>query len=157
MKIVLSNITVVLICLFSFNICAQNYKYKQPLKVVKYKDNVQKPLTAKELSQLKEVYGETLDKYVLSNLQRLKDIKNILRNRVEIISVPDLSKHKSCKLLSEMPLFDAYVNNLKRDAIFDKSSFNPLKYVLDFYSRGPAMYKVDNTNYFIIIKSQYQQ
>ncbi|VAW36026.1 hypothetical protein MNBD_GAMMA01-1060, partial [hydrothermal vent metagenome] len=38
---------------------------------------------------------------------------------------------------------------------FNKNTFNPLKYTFDFYSRGGYMYKVDNTNYFIIIKSQY--
>ena len=157
MKIVLSNIVIVLIYLISFNVSAQYSKIRQPVKQVVYNDNVNKPLTVLELNQLKEVYGDDLDKDILNRPQRLKDIKNILRNRVEIVNIPNVKDQKPCKLLSEVPLFDAYVNSLKRDEFFNKNSFNPLKYVFAFYSRGASIYKVDNTNYFIIIKSQHQK
>lgn len=157
MKIVLSNIAIVLIYLISFNVNAQYSKLKQPVKLVVYNNNVNNPLTNSEFNQLKEVYGDGLEKDVLNRPQRLKDIKNILRNRVEIVSIPNTQDQKPCKLLSEVPLFDSYVDNLKRDVFFNKNTFNPLKYVFEFYSRGGAMYKVDNTNYFIIIKSQHQQ
>jgi len=155
MKIVLSNIAIVLIYLISFNINAQHSRLKQPVKHVIYNDNVNNPLTSIELNQLKEVYGNELEKDVLSRPQRLKDVKNILRNRVQIVNIPNPNDQKPCKLLSEVPLFDAYVNNLERDLIFNKNTFNPLKYGFEFYSRGGSMYKVDNTNYFIIIKSQF--
>ncbi len=157
MKIVLSNVAIVLIYLISFNISAQYSKYKHPAKIVVYKDNVNNPLTNTELNQLKEVYGIALQKDILNRPQRLKDVKNILRNRVEIVTIPNVQDQKPCKLLSKVPLFDAYVNSLERDVFFNKNTFNPLKYVFDFYSRVGTMYKVDNTNYFIIIKSQHQK
>ncbi len=156
MKIVLSNIAIVLIYLISFNVSAQYSKIRQSLKQVVYNDNVNKPLTNTELNQLKEVYGDALERDILNRPQRLKDVKNILRNRVEIINIPNVQNQKPCKMLSEVPLFNTYNNTLKRDIVFNRNTFNPLKYVFDFYSRGGSIYRVDNTNYFINIKSQHQ-
>ncbi len=155
MKPILSIIAIVFTCLVSFNISAQNPKVNQSIKHVVYKGNVDNSLTGKELKQLKEVYGDALEKDVLNIPQRLKDIKNILRNRVRIAYVPDLSKHKPCKLLSEVPLFDAYVNNLKRDVVFNQKTFNPLKYAFPFYGTRTEIYQVDNTDYYIEIQSQF--
>jgi hypothetical protein len=134
---------------------SQTKDFRQPLPLVKYKSNVDAPLTAKELAQIKEVYGDQAEKEILSRPQRVKDIKHLLRNRIEIKLVPggDL---KPCPLLSEVSLFDAYVPTLSRDASFNPQDFNPLKYNFAFYSRAAALYKVDNTNYYIIIKTQYQ-
>ncbi len=67
MKIVLSNIAIVLIYLISFNINAQYSQYKHPAKIVVYKDNVNNPLTNTELNQLKEVYGIALQKDILKH------------------------------------------------------------------------------------------
>lgn len=155
MKIRLLLAITILFCCFALNVDAQSKSYKQPLTIVKYNDNVNLPLTSKELSQIQEVYADKTNEYVLSKPQRLKDVKNILRNRVQIVNIPNIHDQKPCKLLSEVSLFDAYVDNLERDVFFNKNTFNPLKYTFDFYSRGGYMYKVDNTNYFIIIKSQY--
>lgn len=134
---------------------SQNKTIRQPLPLVNYKSNVDAPLTAKELAQIKEVYGDQAEKEILSRPQRVKDIKHLLRNRIEIKLVPS-GELKPCPLLSEVSLFDAYVPSLKRDTNFNPENFNPLKYNFAFYSIGAAMYKVDNTNYFIIIKSQHQ-
>lgn len=157
MKLVLSNITIVLICLISLNLNAQSTKWTKTVNHVVYNDIVNNPLTNIELNQLKEVYGNHLEKDVLNRPQRLKDVKNILRNRVEIVEISNPHDQKPCKLLSEVPLFDSYVNDLERDLYFNKNTFNPLKYMFEFYSKGGSMYQVDNTNYFIIIKSQYER
>ena len=87
----------------------------------------------------------------------LKAIKNILRNRVEILEFNRPQDQKECTLLSEVSLFNQYVPELKRDVVFNKNNFNPLKYNFSFYARGASMYKVDNTNYYILIKPQHQQ
>lgn len=150
-----------LVFLFIISVLASNIMFsqkkdiRQPLPLVKYKSNVDAPLTAKELAQIKEVYGDQAEKEILNRSQRVKDIKHLLRNRIEIKLVPggDL---KPCPLLSEVSLFDAYVQTLTRDTNFNPQNFNPLKYNLNFYSRAAALYKVDNTNYYIIIKTQYQ-
>jgi len=135
---------------------AQKINSKKSLTVIEYKDNVNPPLTFLENAMLEEVYKDKLQDYILSQPQRLKSIKNILRNRVEIIEVngKDIS---SLKKLSEVALFNNYNADLKRDVVFDKSRFNPLKYQFNFYSREGSYIRVDNTNYVILIKSQHQR
>ena len=142
-------------CLLSLNGNAQTNGQKQPLALVEYDENVNAPLTAGEKLQLKEVYGDKLQEYILSKPHRLKAIKNIFRNRVEIIELSDPKDQKDCELLSEVSLFNYYVKDLKRELVFNKNTFNPFKYNFNFYSRGSHMYRVDNTNYFILIKSQH--
>lgn len=157
MKIRLLLAMTFLFCGIALNANAQSKTYKQPLPVINYNNNVNAPLTSKELSQIQEVYGNKANDYVLSKPQRLKDIKNILRNRVEIKMISNINDQKQCPLLSEVPLFNYYVKGLVKDTSFNPKNFNPLKYNFEFYSTGSYMYRVDNTNYFIIIKSQHFQ
>ena len=72
---------------------SQSNQNQKPLQHVIYNDNVVEPLTASELQFINEVYGEHAEEDILSKPQRLKDVKHILRNRVEIIEHPgkDLS------------------------------------------------------------------
>ena len=147
-------IVAVIFCCISLNTYAQTGTSKNSFTVVNYKLNVNAPLTNQEKQQLEEVYSDQLQKYVLNNPQRLKDIKNILRNRVFIIELPNHKKES--KLLSKVSLFNNYNKSLRRKR-FNENNFNPLKYNFDFYSKGTKMYRVDHTNYYIVIKSQYQQ
>ncbi|WP_298761855.1 hypothetical protein [uncultured Psychroserpens sp.] len=135
---------------------SQSANTSRKQKTVNYNSNVNSPLTNSELALINEVYGNKANANVLSKPQRLKDIKNILRNRVEIKNIPNQSDQKPCTLLSEVPLMDYYVDNLQRDTNFNPQNFNPLKYLFNFNSYGSHMYRVDNTNYFIIIKSQHK-
>ncbi|WP_397362100.1 hypothetical protein [Olleya sp. R77988] len=129
-------------------------KKKQQTQLVKYDKNVDAPLTVKELAMLKEVYKDKLDKYVLSNKQRVKDFKHLLRNRIVIKKMDNITDDSKYTLLSNVELFNSYNSELKRDETFDISTFNPLKYNLEFFRIGSIIYKIDNTNYYIIIKSQ---
>lgn len=155
MKLNIPLITLFAFCLLTVNLNAQSNDQRQALPLVKYDQNVNAPLSSSERLQLEEVYAEKLQAYVLSKPERLKAIKNILRNRIQIVEYTNPQDQKDCTLLSEVPLFDYYADGLQRDQIFNKNTFNPLKYNLNFYSRGAHMYRVDNTNYFIIIKSQH--
>ena len=137
-------------------VSSQQSKQKNPVPLAKFNDNVKLPLTANERAQIIEVYGEFADKYVFNSPNRLKNIKHILRNRVEIKLITDKNNVKACPKLSEVTVFNSYVPDLKRDESFNPNSFNPLKYNFEFHSRAGAMYHVDNTNYYISIKSQYQ-
>ena len=157
MKLKLPIVLGFILCLFVFNTNAQTKVSKQPLPLVNYDNNINMPLTSVERQQLEEVYGDKLQDFILSKPERLKAIKNILRNRVSVVEIANPKNQKETKLLSEVPLFDYYVSNLKRDSSFNKNDFNPLKYNFDFYKRGASMYQVDNTNYFIVIKSQHQK
>jgi hypothetical protein len=137
--------------LISTSLFSQSRKYN----TVNYNENVNSSLTNAELALINEVYGNTANENILDKPQRLKDIKNILRNRVEIKNLPNPRDQKQCTLLSEVPLLDYYVSSLQRDTNFNPQDFNPLKYLFNYNSYGTHMYRVDNTNYFIIIKSQH--
>ncbi|WGD33838.1 hypothetical protein [Olleya sp. YS] len=129
-------------------------KRKLQTQLVNYDKNVDAPLTAKELAMLKEVYQDKLEEYVLSNAQRVKDFKHLLRNRLVIREIPNVTDESKYTLLSSVKLFNNYNPDLKRDDTFNSSTFNPLKYNLGFFTSGSSIYKIDNTNYFIIIKPQ---
>ena len=149
-------LTIIVFIFIPFFVSGQESKQKNPLPLAIYNDNVKLPLTAKERSQIIEVYGDSAEEIVFSNPHRLKSIKHILRNRVVIKMITNDDNKKPCPKLSEVTIFNGYVANLERDKTFNLNNFNPLKYNFEFYSRAAAMYQVDNTNYYIIIKSQYQ-
>lgn len=128
---------------------------KKDYKTVKYK-NIEKPFSEKEMKWLQEVYVDKLQKLVLNNPQRVKDIKHLLRNRVEIKKIENPNNVKGVTLLSKVPLFSNYNKHLKRDVKFLPETFNPLKYTMDFYTKGEHTYRVDNTSYYIIIRSQFR-
>jgi hypothetical protein len=149
---------------FVFCVLASTYGFSQskrvhqpPLPLVEYNSNVQAPLTAGELAKIQEVYGDQTESLILSKPQRLKDVKNILRNRIVYQEMKVGENLKECPMLSTVPLFNNYVPTLSRDVIFNKETFNPLKYSFGFHSRSAFMYKVDNANYYIFIKSQHQK
>ena len=149
---------ILVIVFFSYNCNSQNTNRRYlPLKIVQYDDNVNAPFSANELFQLKEVYGASFDKEILSRPNRVLSMKNLLRNRIVIENRPNPKDQKKCTLLSQVPLFDVFVSTLKRDSVFNPQYFNPLKYAFSFYSQGEHMYQVDGTDYFILIKSQHSK
>jgi|TARA_B100000524_G_scaffold24825_1_gene12563 hypothetical protein len=143
------------ILLYSFsyaqNIAHQN-QYPQPII---FNSNTKASLNNTELVKIKEVYGASLNTEILDRPARVLAIKEILRNRVILREITDPNKQKPCPKLSEIPLFDAFVSNLKRDVVFNPNSFNPLKYDFKYHKPGFQLIRVDNTNYFIIIKPQH--
>ncbi len=149
-------LTILVLLIMPLSVAGQQSKQKNPLPLAKYNDNVNMPLTINEREQINEVYGEYADKYVFSDPHRLKSIKHILRNRVEIKLITNETNKKTCTKLSEVSVFNGFVSDLERDKTFNPDNFNPLKYNFEFHSRAAAMYQVDNTNYYFIIKSQYQ-
>jgi len=158
MKIKFRILIVLVICALTTNTAFSQSKSLQPnIPLVKYNANVKSPLTSVELRFIEEAYGDKAETYVLSNSQRVKDIKNLLRNRVVITEIPNVRDQKKAPLLSQVPLFDFYVKDLKRDTTFNPKTFNPLKYLFNVHGLQGEMYRVDNTNYFILIKSQHEQ
>jgi len=147
-------LTILVLIIMPLFVSGQKSHQKHPLPLATYNDNVNLPLTAKERVQIIEVYGESADKLIFSNPHRLKSIKHILRNRVVIKIITDENNKKTCPKLSEVAFFDDRDSEI--DKTFNPNNFNPLKYDFNFYSRGAGMYQVDNTNYYVLIKSQYQ-
>ena len=139
--VIFSNIGVVI---------AQNDSNSQQTWITQYPSNVELPLSHDERIKLDNAYGSELKNQILDRPIRVKDIKDILRNRVDIYqeNVKDVS---TIPLLSNVPTFNIYNHKLKRP-IFKRNDFNPLLYNFNFFSKTRQIYRVDNTNYLIVIK-----
>jgi len=131
-------------------VIAQNDVKKHNKWITHYPSNVEAPFSNDELKKIEEAYGLEYKKQILTNRILLKDIKDILRNRVDIYqeNVKDVS---TIPLLSNVPIFDIYNSKLRRP-IFKRNDFNPLLYNFNFFSKTRQIYRVDNTNYLIVIK-----
>ena len=145
--------------LILFFICSYSYSqsntYNNQFKSeINFNENTNSPFTSQELNKLNQVYGPYLEKEILNRPSRVLAMKEILRNRVIIKLENNVLNHKPCSLLSEVSLFNAFVSNLKRDRTFDPLKFNALKYNFEFHAPTIQRFRVDNSNYFIIIKPQ---
>ena len=129
------------IILSAFFIGTTQAQNNQNQKHVIHADNIDAPLTDKERSFINEVYGEFAEADILSKPQRLRDIKNILRNRIEVMKIEnkDLS---SITNLSSVPLFNPYHKNLSRDTNYNEATFNPLKYQFNFQNQVIILYNI---------------
>ena len=152
-----TRLILVLVCVTLFSVSyAQNSPHKnRGPEPIRFNSNTKPSLNNAELAKLKEVYGADLKTEILDRPARILTIKEILRNRVVVREITDPNKQKPCPKLSEIPLFDAFVSTLKRDVVFNPNSFNPLKYDFKYHKPGFQLIRVDNTNYFIIIKPQH--
>ena len=115
-----------------------------------YPSNTDAPFSKSELSKLQEAYDQNLKVQILDRPIRIKDIKDILRNRVYIYQ-ENIKNLSDIGLLSEVALFDIY-NKKNIRPVFDRNNFNPLLYNFNFFSKLTQTYRVDNTNYLIVIK-----
>ena len=129
---------------------AQNNIKTQTDWITHYPDNINLPFTNSELAKLKMAYGDELENQILDRPVRVKDIKDILRNRV-IIYQENIKGLSKIPLLSQVPIFNIYNNKFSRP-IFNGNDFNPLLYNFNFFSKTKQIYRVDNTNFLIVIK-----
>ncbi len=102
-------------------------------------------------SKIQEVYGDKYQELVTNDPEHLQFLNDIVTNRIKIIESPYDSQEKY-KKLSEVALLNKYNSALTRDMVFDPLTFNPLKYDMVFSSKLPVVYRVDNTNYLIMIQ-----
>ena len=111
--------------------------------IIELSDNVNNPLTEKEIIFIKSAMGEEVFNKII-NYNALKiNIKDILRNRVQIITKRFYPSEKLPKLSS--------ITNSNSPQIFNKNNFNPLFYDFDFESFEFQIYRVDGTDYLINI------
>lgn len=103
--------------------------------------------------KITEVYGEKTQEIFQNDPDRIKALSDLLDNRIKLVESPVNGEDKYIKL-STVPLLDKYNKNLKRDLVFNIQTFNPLKYDLNFFTTEVQIYRIDNTDYIIIIDSQ---
>ena len=136
-------------------IIAQNNANKYDKWVTYYPSNIDLPFSKSELNKLEEAYDQNLNDQILDRPIRVKDIKDILRNRVYIYQ-ENIKNLSYIGLLSEVDLFDIY-NKKNIRPVFDKNNLNPLLYNFNFFLKTKQLYRVDKTNYLIVIKPRELQ
>lgn len=104
-------------------------------------------------SKIQEVFADKTQEMVENDPERLSFLNDLLVNRIEIVKSENTSNDKYTKL-STAALLNKYNSGLKRDVDFDPTNFNPLKYNLIFTSKKTEIYRVDNTDYIIVIQPQ---
>lgn len=102
--------------------------------------------------KIQEVLGDKTQEILAADPGKLAFYNNIIE-RAQVMEMPINEKEVYTKL-STIPLLNKYNPNLSRDIVFDPLNFNPLKYSLSFSSTKTEVYRVDNTDYLIIIKPQ---
>ena len=100
-----------------------------------------------------EVFADKTQELILDNPDRLALYNDFLENRVRVIESQKSGDDKFIKL-SSVSLMNKYNATLTRDLVFDPNNFNPLKYALDILPKTTMIYRVDNTNYLIVIQPQ---
>ena len=123
------------------NINSQNKNYN--LWTIEFNENVNSPLNDIEKKYILEAYGESTYKRILNINPLLLNIKDILRNRVQILQKKYYVKEGLEKLSS--------VKRINTSLSPDLNKFNPLLYDFDFESKKNQIYRVDNTDYLINI------
>ncbi len=103
--------------------------------------------------KVKEMYCESIKRITLTDSLRINVFNDLIENRIKIIESPFDDREKYIKL-SSVSLLNKYNPALVRDEFFDINTFNPLKYNLNFFSSKTEVYRIDRTNYVIVIVPQ---
>ena len=134
----------ILIFVFSFYVTAFSQEKKTNSWISEYPKNIALPLTNLEIKKIEAAFEDELYlNRIYSSKSLITDIKDILRNRVSI-------ELENIKDISHLPLLSSL--NFKVKTKFDLRNFNPLLYDFDFQSKTQKMFRVDDTNYVIIVK-----
>ena len=111
-------------------------------------------LSAQQINaKIQEVYGDKTQELVVNEPSRLSFLTDLIENRIKITESPLTLNDKFTKL-STTALFNKYNNAIARDITCDPASFNALKYDLKFSSKTTEIYRIDNTDYIIVIQPQ---
>ncbi|WP_375238595.1 hypothetical protein [Aurantibacter sp.] len=135
---------------------AQNLKNKEQ-KFVQYPENIDLDFTKKERVFLSEAFSQEYISVIDKDVNASRRFKHLLRNRVCFIYVPYEEKLKSYPKLSSIGFFTDFNKNPKKDLIFDRETFNVLKYNFTFFSKESYKVRIDNTNYVLVVESQFKK
>ena len=111
--------------------------------IIELDESVANPLTNQEIRFIKSALSEEAY-YRIINVKALEqNIKDILRNRVQILTKKYFTSEKFPKLST--------ISNSNSSQKFNKHNFNPLLYDFDFESFESQIYRVNGTDYIINI------
>lgn len=131
-----------LLYVFSYTINAQEVIYESKQTIVKSNPNLEDEFII-------SVFGDN----VVKGSQHHKNLIDLLQNRIEFTKlVKSSDSDKDYPNINQVPLFDKYDKSITRDTTFDSNTFNVLKYDLIFFSTFTKIYRINNTDWVIIIK-----
>ena len=105
--------------------------------------NVDYPFTSQELSFIENAFDDETLKRINKIKPLEKYVKDILRNRVQILN----KKYQTNENLTKLSSVSTFTTIKK----FNTTNFNPLLYNFDFDSQKSQIYRVDGTNLIINI------
>ena len=112
--------------------------------IIDFNENVNKPFTVTESNNIIEAFGEESFTRIKKNTVLEKNIKDILRNRVKVL-IKEFQANENIPKLSS-------IYEINFPTRFTKQEFNPLVYDFDFNDKKNQIFRVDKTDYIIIIK-----
>jgi hypothetical protein len=151
-------LTMLTVVLLSINlVTAQDLRKNNQQQFVQYPENIDLDFTKKELTFLSEAFSQEYVSIINNDINASRRFKHLLRNRVRFIYVPYEEKLKSYPKLSSIGFFTDFNKNPKKDLIFNKETFNVLKYNFNFFSKEKYKVRIDNTNYVLAVESQFKK
>ena len=108
---------------------------------------VAQQITTPTIQKITEVYGPSFPNDNPGMYQKMEDLLN---NRIRYTQVAQEPNEKYTKL-SSRGLLNKNNPSMTRDQTFNEGTFNPLKYDLNFYAKTTQIYRIDNSNYLIVI------
>ena len=144
----MKRILIIFICLLFFNSSGFSQDRERNSWISSFPENINLPLNASEIDKIESAYDDkAYIKKIYSSKALTKEFKDILRNRVKI-------EQENIKDISTIPYLSS-VKFLGNKKLFPKkfivNNFNPLLYEFNFNSKTKKIYRVDGTNYLIII------
>jgi len=127
---------------FSFSFAFSQSDNINPLSTNTNK-NIDYPFTTKELSFIENAFDDDALKRINKIKALEKYVKDILRNRVQIL-------YKKYQINENLPKLSS-ISSLTIIKNFNKNNFNPLIYNFDFDSQRSQIYRVDGTDFVINI------
>jgi len=100
--------------------------------------------------KIREVYADKTQELVLNVPEKLKMLTSLVQERIKVALIP-LDPNDKYPKLSNVPLLNMYNPSMVREGVFQPETFNPLKYDFVLTSENTMIYRVDHTDYVIII------
>ena len=100
-----------------------------------------------------EIYQDKSDELVFnSNSQRQRLLFDFMKNRVVVEYIPSF-KGKKIKSTNELSVFKKYNTILTNDVLYEKKSFNPLKYInsINLKAVNNLFFRIADTDYIMIV------
>ena len=133
---------VILPLLFTFSfVFSQSDKHNS--WIIELGDNVNNPFTNQEIKFIKSALSEQAYNRVINIKALEQNIKDILRNRVQILN----KKYQRNENLPKLSSVRSSITTKK----FNKNNFNPLLYNFDFDSQKTQIYRIDGTDLVVNI------